>query len=117
MPFHHIKGEPSSSTYVREKGGLTFYTNRETPCSFILSILTISSSLHDLGEHDYDGHLILYNHVQEMWHSVRKGSLRAEVQWGSGKDAVILVLHYLLLRGQWDVMAISVVRMEDSHSA
>ena len=30
----HVKGQPDSPTYVREKGCLTFYTNRETPCSF-----------------------------------------------------------------------------------
>ena len=29
----HIKGHPDSSTYVREKGCLTFDTIRETPCS------------------------------------------------------------------------------------
>ena len=28
----HVKGQPDSSTYVREKGRLTCDTNRETPC-------------------------------------------------------------------------------------
>ena len=32
MSDHHVKGQPSLSTYVREKVGVTFYTNRETPC-------------------------------------------------------------------------------------
>ena len=28
----HIKGQPAVSTYVQEKGGITFYSIRETPC-------------------------------------------------------------------------------------
>ena len=28
----HVKGQPDSSTYVQEKGGVTFDTNRGTPC-------------------------------------------------------------------------------------
>ena len=32
MPDHHVKGQPAAPTYVREKGCLTFDTNRETPC-------------------------------------------------------------------------------------
>ena len=38
MPVHHVKGQPGTSMYVREKGRFTFHTNRETPCSiFVLS--------------------------------------------------------------------------------
>ena len=37
MPIHHVKGQPAASTYVREKGGVTFYTNRVTPCRSIIS--------------------------------------------------------------------------------
>ena len=33
MPVHHVKGQPGTSTYVREKGRITFHTNRVTPCS------------------------------------------------------------------------------------
>ena len=33
MPVHHVKGQPGTSMYVREKGRFTFHTNRETPCS------------------------------------------------------------------------------------
>ena len=33
MPVQHVKGQPAAATYVREKGRLTFYTHRETPCS------------------------------------------------------------------------------------
>ena len=29
----HVKGQPAASTYIREKGGVTCYTNRGTPCS------------------------------------------------------------------------------------
>ena len=32
MPVHHVKGQPAASTYVREKGCLNKYSNRETPC-------------------------------------------------------------------------------------
>ena len=33
MPDHHVKGQPAAPTYVREKGCLKSYSNRETPCS------------------------------------------------------------------------------------
>ena len=33
MPDHHVKGQPAASTYVREKGCVTFDTNRDTPCT------------------------------------------------------------------------------------
>ena len=33
MPDHHVKGQPAASAYVREKGRVTFHTNRATPCS------------------------------------------------------------------------------------
>ena len=36
MPVQHVKGQPAAPTYVREKGCLTFDTNRETPCSNIV---------------------------------------------------------------------------------
>ena len=36
MLVHHVKGQPALSTYVREKGGVTCYTNRGTPCSKLL---------------------------------------------------------------------------------
>ena len=29
----HVEGQPAAATYVREKGDVTFDTNRETPCS------------------------------------------------------------------------------------
>ena len=29
----NVKGQPDGSTNVREKGGVTYHTNRETPCS------------------------------------------------------------------------------------
>ena len=32
MLVHHVKGQPPASTYVREKGGVTFDTIRVTPC-------------------------------------------------------------------------------------
>ena len=38
MPVQHVKGQPAASTYVREKGCLTFDTNRETPCSSTVQI-------------------------------------------------------------------------------
>ena len=41
MPDHHIKGEPAASMYVREKGCLTFYTNRETPCIWLFLLPNI----------------------------------------------------------------------------
>ena len=28
----HVKGQPDSSTYVREKGCVKIYSNRDTPC-------------------------------------------------------------------------------------
>ena len=34
MPDHHVKGQPAASTYVREKGCVTFDTNRDTPCKY-----------------------------------------------------------------------------------
>ena len=34
MPVHHVKGQPAASTYVREKGCLTFYSNHGAPCSY-----------------------------------------------------------------------------------
>ena len=37
MLVHHVKGQPPASTYVREKVGVTCDTNRETPCSTVLS--------------------------------------------------------------------------------
>ena len=37
MPDHLAKGQPPASTYVREKVGVTCDTNRETPCSTVLS--------------------------------------------------------------------------------
>ena len=33
MPDHHVKGQPSTSTNVREKGGVKKDSNRETPCT------------------------------------------------------------------------------------
>ena len=33
MPVQHAKGQPGASTYVREKGGVTFHTNRDAPCT------------------------------------------------------------------------------------
>ena len=33
MPVQHVKGQPAASTYVREKGGVKKYSNRDTPCS------------------------------------------------------------------------------------
>ena len=33
MSDHHAKGQPAASTYVREKGRVTFDTNHDTPCS------------------------------------------------------------------------------------
>ena len=30
---HHVKGQHAASPYVREKGGVTCYTNRGTPCT------------------------------------------------------------------------------------
>ena len=35
----HVKGQPAASTYVREKGGVTCYTNRETPCRYYMVIV------------------------------------------------------------------------------
>ena len=32
---HHVKGQPDISTYVQEKGFLTFDTHRETPCILV----------------------------------------------------------------------------------
>ena len=32
MPDHHVKGQPAASTYIREKGGVTFDTYHGTPC-------------------------------------------------------------------------------------
>ena len=37
MPVHHVKGEPSASTYVWEKGCVTIYTIRDTPCMYLPS--------------------------------------------------------------------------------
>ena len=39
MPVHHVKGQPGTSMYVREKGRFTFHTNRETPCNFDLDFI------------------------------------------------------------------------------
>ena len=36
MPVHHVKGQPAVSTYVWEKGCITFDTNRDTPCSIAI---------------------------------------------------------------------------------
>ena len=33
VPDHHVKGQPAASTYVREKGGVTFDTIRVTLCT------------------------------------------------------------------------------------
>ena len=33
MPIHHVKGQPAASTYVREKGCVKKYSNRDTPCT------------------------------------------------------------------------------------
>ena len=38
MPNHHMKGQPATSTYVREKGGVKKDSNRETPCSIAITI-------------------------------------------------------------------------------
>ena len=32
MPDQHVKGQPATSTYVQEKGGVRKDSNRETPC-------------------------------------------------------------------------------------
>ena len=32
MHDHHAKGQPAASMYAQQKGCLTFYTHRETPC-------------------------------------------------------------------------------------
>ena len=32
MPDHHVKGQPTASTYVREKGCIKNNSNRDTPC-------------------------------------------------------------------------------------
>ena len=38
MPVQHVKGQSGTSRYVQKKWGVTFDTNRVTPC--ILNILT-----------------------------------------------------------------------------
>ena len=42
MPDHHVKGQPSTSTYVREKGGVKIALDPWTPCS---SSFTLDSSI------------------------------------------------------------------------
>ena len=37
--IQHVKGQPAASTYVQEKGGVTCYTNHETPCNYSLTNL------------------------------------------------------------------------------
>ena len=39
MPVHHVKGQPAVSEYVREKGGVTCYTNRGTPCRILAHVI------------------------------------------------------------------------------
>ena len=61
MPDHHEKGQPAASTHVREKGGVTFYTNCKSPCRWKIKItLKISIDpncnlyIEDLDYVDYD---------------------------------------------------------------
>ena len=59
----HIKGQPAASTYVREKGGITFYSIRKTPCrsgryfqcSHIIQPIVLCSSMSLAG---CDNHVI-----------------------------------------------------------
>ena len=37
MPIQHVKGQPAVSIYVREKGCLKKYSNRETPCTMYIN--------------------------------------------------------------------------------
>ena len=39
MPDHRVKGQPSTSTYVQEKGGVKKDSNRETPCTMFKGVL------------------------------------------------------------------------------
>ena len=39
MPNHHMKGQPATSTYVREKGGVKKDSNRETPCRYTVYVI------------------------------------------------------------------------------
>ena len=46
VPNHHVKGQPATSTYVREKGGVKKDSNRETHCIFfILQYMQIDYSV------------------------------------------------------------------------
>ena len=38
MPVHHVNGQPAASTCVREKGGITSVTIRETPCIMYINV-------------------------------------------------------------------------------
>ena len=35
MLIQHVKGYPDTSMYIKNKGGITLDTDRETPCSFL----------------------------------------------------------------------------------
>ena len=51
-----MKGQPDSSTYIPEKGCVTFDTNRDTPCIFLFHC----TSLHDVGNVDYACQMVYF---------------------------------------------------------
>ena len=40
MLIQHVKGYADPSIYIKNKGGITLDTDRETPCSWIYSCVT-----------------------------------------------------------------------------
>ena len=48
MTDYHVKGQPAASTYVREKGGVTFHTNHGTPCIYLKKIMFPNSKGRDI---------------------------------------------------------------------
>ena len=38
MLIQHVKGYPDTSMYIKNKGGITLDTDRETPCSIVVII-------------------------------------------------------------------------------
>ena len=52
MPDHHVKGQPTASTYVREKGCLKNNSNRDTLCisAIVIPELDTGWELDTLGQ-------------------------------------------------------------------
>ena len=73
MPDHHVKGQPSTSTYVREKGGVKKDSNRETPCTTVhqklqrtCSGLTSTTTVSNVSEAYFQARRIAYKNVGHL---------------------------------------------------